>query len=300
MKKLFGIGLIAAMAFAMISCGSDGPLTASSAKNALSKEAVFTKNSLTQKFNVGFYEVSESQLDVLAKLQAAGVITFTAKNVKEYVNTREWTGGWYGSYRYVTKEVPHWFASVDLTDAGKKMVVEDPVVNREDIEKDFKSNKDFNEVVPQYMSETFVIESPTSTNHSVEKTDEPTEVDTTESDTAIVVAEEVIDVVEDVPQTAPQDKNSDYNAALSKVNPIEVNVLLGQIKIVKCKEVLCTNDMFEAGKGECKFIWKVTDKTPFGYVADNFPPEGYLNPGTATFVYYNDMGWTVEKFSMNE
>ncbi len=296
MKKIFKVFAMAAVILAASSCSNDGPLTASSAKSAIQNEAVFQKNAIAEDFKTGYYEVSESYLDKLAQLQAAGMISYSTDEVTEYVTSRQWVGGWYGGYQNVTREVKHWFANVSLTEAGAKLVVEKPEHARKDVIKDLKSNKNYEPTIPDYMSVGH--KGPKTVAPVEAATDEPVEVEeeVVADATEVVEAEEV---VEETPVAQPTNKNAAYEAAQKRVNFEEVYVVMCQLKVVKCKEILCTEDMKEAGKGSCTLIWKVTDKTPFGYVLSNLPGEGYLNTGSADFVFYNDLGWTVSNLDIH-
>lgn len=296
MKKFFSFIAVAALVCAATSCCNDGSLTASGAKKAVEKEAIFQKNTLANEFKTGYYESSESNLDNLAQLQAAGMINYSADEVTEYVTKRQWVGGWYGSYQNVTREIKHWFVNVSLTEEGAKLVVEKPVMKRKDILKDLKSNKDYAEIIPDYMGVGHkgpkTVAAPAVEEPVVEEA-----VEVVEADEEIV---EMAEAVEEETAAAPSNKNAAYEAALGRVNTEEVYVIMCQLKVVKCKEVLCTEDMKEAGKGQCTVIWKVTDKTPFGYVLSSLPGEGYLNTGSAEFVFYNDLGWTVSTLNLND
>lgn len=276
--------MVAAAAVAMTSCSESGPLTASSAKSALKKEAMFGKNNCATSFTLGYFEASESNLNSLAKLEAAGMITLTVDKVVEHVSRRQWN---YWSSYYVNEEVNHYFANVQLTDAGKKFVVDEPVMLREDQIKDFKGNKDLEEEMPEYMSATYATEEGEQT---VEVTEEVVEVaDSTEADTVAVIEE-----VEEQPAAQQStDPNSAYNAAQARVNVEQVYVRLGRYELVKVKEVKCTEDMFKAGRGSATFLYKFTDKTPFGFVF-NAPMSNYVNAGKATFTLYQDMGWVAD------
>ncbi|MDE6513162.1 MAG: hypothetical protein K2L05_03135 [Muribaculaceae bacterium] len=297
-KKFFGMVAVAALTLTAASCSNDGPLTASSAKKAIEKEAFFQKNTLADEFKTGYYESSESNLDKLAQLQAAGMINYSTDEVTEYVTSRQWVGGWYGSYQNVTREIKHWFVNVSLTEAGAKLVVDEPDMKRKDILKDLKANKDYAEIIPDYMTVGHKGAKPVAAP-AVEEAEEVVVEEVADTVEEIV---EMAEAVEETPAPAPANKNAAYEAALGRVNSEEVYVLMCQFKVVKCKEVFCPEEMKEAGKGQCSFVWKVTDKTPFGYVlmSSQIPGEGYLNTGSAEFVFYNDLGWTVSKLDLND
>lgn len=292
MKKLI-LSFVAVLLLAGVTaCSGDGsPLSESSAKSALKKEAIFAKDSQVASINIGFQEVNEATLANLALLKAAGVVDYSTEKVVETVTKRIWGGYWNGYYN-TTKEVEHVFANVELTDAGKKLVVENPTKKRADIIKDFKSNENYEEILPDYMSASGL-----GTDASAAAAD--AEVEVVEEQVAEVVADTVAAVAEEVAavevEQAPvnDNPNAAYEALLARVNTEAVSVLLGRFEIVKVKEVLCTEDMFKAGKGSCTVLYKFVNKTPFGYVF-NAPKQDYIMSTKVNFVLYQDMGWVVE------
>lgn len=284
MKKLIGIFTGAALLFGLTACSSDhSPLSESSAKKALEREAMFAKDSQVGNFNTGFYEVSEGNLRNLARLAAAGMVTYTTESVIEKREEREWKGYWTG---YVTKmvDVPHVFAEVALTDAGKKYVVDDPTVVRSDLRKVYKANKDYTEPQPDYMN---------ADDDAFRKmaTRPVSPADDTEVEEIVVEEVEEAPVVE--PVTVPADNtNARYNALMAKTSITGQQMLLGRYKIEEITQVMCPEDMFKAGRGSCVVLYKFVDKTPFGYVL-GAPSEGQLQDKEISFVLYQDLGWTV-------
>lgn len=277
------------------SCSGDGkPLSASSAKSALKKEAIFAKDSQVKEFEIGFQEVNDEELQKLARLKAAGVITYS---VEKAIEKRESRRGnyWYGYYT-VTDEILHVFANVQLTEQGKKYVVEKPTKLRADIAKDMSPNENYEEVVPDYMNagdnafgtQPEVVKPKTEEVVAVE---EETFVDSVNNDS--VVVEEAVEEVETPAPAAKKSTTSEYEAMQARTGNTEtVNVLLGRFEIVKVKEVLCTDKMFEEGNGSCTLLYKFVDKTPFGYVY-GAPAENYIESTKINFIHYQDMGWTV-------
>ncbi len=172
-----------------------------------------------------------------------------------------------------------------MTDAGKKYIVEEPTKLRADLLKLFKANKDYQEPIPEYMSA-----------HDNAFGARDAAVPVVEED----VVEEVVDVVAETPEApveeaAPAtgaDPNARYNALVAKTNASSQYMLMGRYKIVDVTQVLCSEDMFKAGRGSCVVLYKFVDKTPFGYVL-NAPAEGKLLEENVNFVLYQDLGWTV-------
>lgn len=292
MKALVKLFAAAAIVAGMTACsGSDSPLSASSAKKALKKEAMFAKDSQVRKFEVGFQEVSEGYLQGLAALKQAGVIDYTTETAVEKKRSREWVNYFVG-YQYRTVEVLHVFANVTLTDAGRKFVVEHPTEVRADLLDELKANEGYEETVPEYMSASDNTFTANATAGQIVE-EEPTDLDTmTEEDIAETV-EEVQEAVEQAKAPAGKaDPNAAYKAMLDRVSTETVNVLLGRYEIVKVKEVLCTEEMFKEGRGSCKVFFKFVEKTPFGYVL-GAPENDKVSHGSAKFCLYQDLGWTV-------
>lgn len=268
MKKTLFIALCAALAFVATSCSSDGPLSASSAKDALKDTELFAKNTYVTAFPTGYYEASEETIETLDKLKSAGMITYTADKVTEYRRVSHYN--YYYGYYYDEVEETHTFVQVALTEQGLKHEVEQPEWAPKYLAKYVKAMKDFEEVLPEYMdaTEEVVVEEAV-----VEEYAEPAE-----------------EVAED---DEPANKNKAYESALAKVNTETHYMLMGQVKLEKVILVSCTADMFKEGRGSCSFIYTVEDKTPFGFVYGNLREGGYES-GSATFKYYNDLGWVVD------
>lgn len=277
--------LLVASCSVITSCSGDGELSDGKAKKLIKKELMFDKNYATGSFDVGFYEASEAALTDLARLQAAGMITFKTTTVIEKRQKSNYS--WYGR-SYYTVDVEHVFAEVALTEEGQKLVVETPARKTDEISKLLAANDDYEAFVPDYMSVVYSGGGEPIMETVVEEVAEVEEAvaDSVEADT--VVVEEVAPA----PAPAPSDPNAAYNAALARVNTTTVQVLLGNYKFIKAYNVLCTKDMMEKGMATCKFIYTFENETPFGYVL-GAPKQGYNYVGNATFVNYSDRGWVI-------
>lgn len=290
MKKVL-IFFAVAIAAIGISCCDDSVLSTSSAKKALKKEAIFAKDYATALFKTGYYEVDATELTALNQLVAAGMITLSTDTIVEKAEKRSydyWTG-----YRYYTIDVEHIFVNVVLSDKGKALIIEEPTTMRKDIINDLKPNNNYVEYVPDYMNldeqsenvEEVVIEA-IDTNDSI-------------NDTLTVVEDATVANNTSSNQATQKDvvnPNAEYNQAINKVSFEEHNMLLGRYSLEKVKEIRCSEEMAKNGIGECKAIITFCDKTPFGYIL-GAPNEGYLQTISASFVYYQDLGWTVTKIS---
>lgn len=290
MKKVIAMLAAAALVLGVSSCGDDAVLGKSAAKKAIKKEAVFAKDFATASFDTGYYEVDEDYILKLAQLQAAGVITYKIDNVVEKVQKRNYN--YWSGYSYYTVDNEHMFATVEFTEDGRKLVVEKPTRTREDIAKDFKDNEDFEEAMPEYMNAPADNAEPAPEAVAVE---EEATVETAAPDSAVAEADSVAtEVVEEVVEevAAPANPNAAYEAAVARVNREEHQVLLGRYKFIKVKEVLCSEEMAKNGVGKCRLLYTFEDKTPFGYVL-GAPRQGYVEDTEVSFVYYQDLGWTV-------
>lgn len=292
MKKVLSFLTAGVILFGMTACSGEGsPLSKSSAKSALKKEAVFAKDSQVASFALGFQEISESEFNGLVALKAAGVVDYTLESVVEYRENRVWGGYWVGSYTE-TVEVTHVFANVSLTPEGQKYIVAEPTEYRKDLAEILKANKDYEEFEPDYMSVTDAAYQQLIAPKPA-KAAEPVVEEVVDADTAVVE-----EVVEQAPTHNPNqarkadNKNAAYEAMVARVSTETVKVLLGRFEIEKVREVLCTEEMFKDGKGSCKVYYKFVDKTPFGYVL-GAPKADYLMSATVKFIHYQDLGWVV-------
>lgn len=302
MKKFGYLACMLLLLAGTVSCGGNDPLSKSSAKKAVEKEAMFAKDSQVAQFETGFYEASPELMNKLAQLKAAGVITYSVETAIETTRESRWVSNYYygGYYTYFDREVPHVFVNVSLTEEGKKFVVENPTVMRKDYAKLVKHNEDYKEEKPEYMN---AVDNTFDNLSSDSKNDKKEEV-------AEEVVEENVEVVEEVSDTiltegdAPVnktdnskpekvDKNAKYNSLLARVKSEKVNVLLGRFKVVKIMDVCCSEDMFKAGVGSCNVVYTFTDPTPFGYVLSDYKPDYYL-VNECKFRLYQDTGWAVE------
>lgn len=290
MNKLIALSVATFIAVGLTSC-DDSVLSTSSAKKAINKEAVFAKDYATVAFNTGFYEVNESQLLDLKRLQAAGMISFSTETVIEKVQKSSynyWTG-----YNYYTVDEKHIFANVQLTEEGMKYVVENPTTKRADIIEDFKANENYEELIPDYM-EIFASDIEEDTAFVEEEPEEVVEVveENTSGLSDSVETEAPSQPVQESTQTKAE-PNAAYNAAIAKVHTEEHQMLLGRFSLEKVKEVRCTEEMAKNGRGECQAIITFKDKTPFGYVY-GAPQQDYLQVVSVSFIHYQDLGWIVE------
>lgn len=286
MKKFIIMLAITIATIGLSSC-DDSVLSSSSAKKALKKEAIFANDYATSIFKTGYYEVTEPALTALIQLKDAGMITLSTETIIEKAEKRSydyWTG-----YRYYTIDVEHTFANVALTDKGEKLVVKKPTTMRKDIANDLKANDNYEEELPEYMNLSEIDDAV-----SIEEIEECLEAaDTIASDSTEIENNSSANKAELKEKANP---NATYLQALDNVNIEEQDVLLGRYSLEKVKEIRCSEEMAKNGVGECKAIISFRDKTPFGFIL-GAPKEGYLQTISVSFIYYQDLGWTVNKIS---
>lgn len=312
MKRLAYLACMLLLLVGMSGCGQDGPLSKRSAKKAVERSAMFAKDSQVTEFQTGFYEATTAQLDQLAQLKAAGMVTYTAEGVMEYAKDRKWVptysyfyGMRYqsgGYYSYTERKIPHVFVSVSLTEEGKKYVIDKPTVMRKDYAELVKHNDDYKENLPDYMNaKDNTFEKLTGTAPERPKKEE------TVTDEVVVAADSMADTVvaveaveEEAPKEEPKkkasksdDKNARFKSLQDRVKSETVNVLLGRFKVVKIIDVYCTEDMFKAGRGTCNVVFTFTDTTPFGYVLSDNKPDFYMLKN-CSFRLYQDTGWALD------
>jgi len=272
------------------SCGNSEFLSASSAKKALKKEAIFAKNHWTVNFNTGFYEVDSDGLDKLARLKAAGMITFTVESAVETVT--EYSYSWYSGRTAYSVEREHDFVTVALTEKGGKLVVGNPVAYREDMAKIMKEIDAYEEQTPDYMNAFYTRPSADEAVESVVVDEEP---GTAEEATDSIGAESVTEEAAPAATTAEVDVNAKYNALCARVHIESNNMLAGRLTLEDVYDVFCPEELAKSGAGSCRFTARFIDKTPFGYVlGDGIPGDRQLRTGKANLRFYRDKGWTVE------
>lgn len=278
-------------AFSLVSCDSD-QLSARLAKKAVEDYVAFRDSSMTVKFNVGYYEVSEDDIAQLNKLQKANVITFKTETVVE--KKKRWSYSWYSSSSY-TENIDHTFAEVKLTEEGRKYLVSEKPLMRKDWEKILRKlenkYKDIQE--PDFMN----LDAKASEKKEEKKEEAAPEKPVKEEEEEAVdtvAAEEVAEAeapAEEKPAETAAPANS-YEAALERVNVEACDMLVGKLKVVEVLDVFCPEEYVKNGKGECSVVYELVDKTPFGWVLSKEENYGVLH---FTLLHTEDNGWIVNK-----
>lgn len=274
-KKIATLGLVAigAMSMCLTSCSSDTTkLTPGEAKDAIKNTSFFDEGAYTTRFATGYYEVSESEGLKLSQLEAAKVITLKIDKIIE--NKQYW------GYE---EQVPHYFATVALTEEGQKYVENTEYhkyLNRDFFEtlmldKQEQIEKDLEKALPQYMKAANKIPTETdSTNTSTDNSDTNTNSNSYKSNSS--------GKVKDAYKTALEAAKVDY-----------VTVRMGEFELVDVCMVFCPEETAKVGKATCSYIIKKTDLTPFGYVYDTPQKDKYLMFINAELQKYEDYGWVI-------
>lgn len=298
MKKSYLSSVMAALlAVAALSSCDNSILTAGLAEDAVEKDVFWDDPKVTKDISIGYFEINKDDLLPYQQMKAAGLITFTIDKVVEK-KTHYNYDYWYGRSSYTTNE-NHYFINVQLTEEGKKYVVEteDGKIRkgRKDRIKDMRlEDKELQEeeALPEYMTKYEAVKlgeeelaaAPTTNNADVAAGD------TTAVDSAVV--EDI--AAEEMQPDKPKSSQSAYEAALAKVNVESVTVVIGEYKIVKCKKVYCPEEWVKLGKGTCDMVFEFKNKTPFGYIL-GAPKEKSRHVISYTLTRYEDLGWVVNE-----
>lgn len=288
--------LLAACVLTFTSCDSD-ELSPRLAKKALQDSPELRDSCLTRTFNTGYYEIEADDTVKLGQLQRAGVITYTTETVVEKKTRYRYS--WYGSSSY-TENVDHIFATVELTEQGKKLEVANKPQLRSVYEKAlglFDKKKEIEE--PAYMS-AMAAEKAKKAEKS--ETNEP-ESDEYATEDSVAVDTFAVEEDYDEPVTEPTPaatKTDPYDEACSRVNMVQHEMLLGKIEIVKVIDVFCPEEYKKSGAGECNFVYEITELTPFAWVYCDQEQLQTRKLATAKFKHTVDQGWYVTSVGDND
>lgn len=281
MKKKNYVSLLGFMAFGLVSLsscgGNDGEFTKSVAEDALEETDVFEENAHTVKFETGYYEMNDADYRLkLLKLAANEVITYKAEQINEYIPATRWRSA---------RVKEHVFVTVQLTDKGEKYVIEKPSQTEEEAE--LVAAVDTKEYPEDKVLQEGPI--PVINPQANENTEAPVEEFEENYDDAFQ------------PDDSPMNNNTgtaeanEYQKALAKININSVYVLTQEIGIYKVMNLVCNDEMKKSGTASCDFIIEATDVTPFGRILKGVK-KGTREKGSATFKYYIDKGWHVERY----
>lgn len=280
MKKKNYVSLLGFMAFGLVSLsscgGNDGEFTKSAAEDALEEMDAFKENALAVKFETGYYEMNDADNRLkLLKLAANEVITYKAEQINEYIPATRWRSA---------RVKEHVFVTVQLTDKGEKYVIEKPSQTEEEAE--LVAAVDTKEYPEDKVLQEGPI--PVINPQANENAEAPVEEFEENHDDAFQ------------PDDSPMNNNTgtteanEYQKALAKININSVYVLTQEIGIYKVMNLVCNDEMKKSGTASCDFIIEATDVTPFGRILTGIK-KGTRWKDSATFKYYIDKGWHVEK-----
>lgn len=281
MKKKNYVSLLGFMAFGLVSLsscgGNDGEFTKSAAEDALEETDVFEENAHTVKFETGYYEMNDADYRLkLLKLAANEVITYKAEQINEYIPATRWRSA---------RVKEHVFVTVQLTDKGEKYVIEKPSQTEEEAELVAAvDTKEYPE--DQILQECPIPVINPQANENAEASVEEFEEN---HDDAFQPDDSPVEELDEITDT------NEYLQALAKININSVYVLTQEIGIYKVMNLVCNDEMKKSGTASCDFIIEATDVTPFGRILKGVK-KGTREKGSATFKYYIDKGWHVERY----
>lgn len=281
MKKKNYVSLLGFMAFGLVSLsscgGNDGEFTKSAAEDALEEMDVFEENAHTVKFETGYYEMNDADYRLkLLKLAANEVITYKAEQINEYIPATRWRSA---------KVKEHVFVTVQLTDKGEKYVIEKPSQTEEEAE--LVAAVDTKEYPEDKVLQEGPI--PVINPQANENAEAPVEEFEENHDDAFQPDDSPVEELDEITDT------NEYLQALAKININSVYVLTQEIGIYKVMNLVCNDEMKKSGTASCDFIIEATDVTPFGRILKGVK-KGTREKGSATFKYYIDKGWHVERY----
>ncbi len=281
MKKKNYVSLLGFMAFGLVSLsscgGNDGEFTKSAAEDALEEMDVFEENAHTVKFETGYYEMNDADYRLkLLKLAANEVITYKAEQINEYIPATRWRSA---------RVKEHVFVTVQLTDKGEKYVIEKPSQTEEEAE--LVAAVDTKEYPEDKVLQEGPI--PVINPQANENAEAPVEEFEENHDDAFQPDDSPVEELDEITDT------NEYLQALAKININSVYVLTQEIGIYKVMNLVCNDEMKKSGTASCDFIIEATDVTPFGRILKGVK-KGTREKGSATFKYYIDKGWHVERY----
>lgn len=260
--------------FMLTSCGN-GELTKGKAEDALEDGLlIFQDNSQVESIPVGYFQIDDEKArGLLKELADAGMITYKVEKVVE--DKKQANYSYYGGRTYSTKEVDHYFATVALTPEGEKQIIKEPLLALED--KDMENKQKDKEIKKTTTSYT--------TADSIRIADSIAAVEAANAEMATA---ETIEAPQEV-----QEKSA-YKMAQEKQSYGTEYVLSHKNKIVKIKDIYCPEELLKMGKANCDYIYENVKVTPFGRILGRVT-EGERHKNSASFIFYIDRGWCVDK-----
>lgn len=273
MKNLFMASLVMCGALLATSCGDSAAFTEGAAESAVNEMiSPMTKNFTYGEVKVGYYELnSEADRYQLRKLQAAGVINYSAAKILEQK----------GSYYYSWNE-EHVFVTVSLTEEGKKYQLTQEQIEEIDeamaavgVDEDLQFDASGEEYPENGVSpeETFPGDKAPAGGSS--SGSQASKSQATQATASKVTAD-----------------MSEYERAKAREKSELCYVQLYKLDLDKVRNLRCTDDMAKDGRATCEAIFRFVDVTPFGRIIGDVH-EGQPQAQKCSFTYFNDKGWVV-------
>ena len=311
MKKFLFFGLVA-FACLLASCTqSPESISERTIKNAVQEE--LEQNMLDQSYTtlrVGYFECKyESDRIILAKLAAAGVITYEVERYawwNKYLQVGNLWGNYYGTKEYFFEE--HFMVNVELTEAGKKMVVDTIPLPQERIDEDMKQPEINLEKFPEFNYEREnwpEIPNPEAADERPEAPAQEEQEVPELSSRSYANLNNIFDKKET--ETPQNDENmreallsldvetqTQYLAAKEKEHTTDVVLKSSALKVDGVRFIQTYIDQ-ETGlaRATAEVIVKTIDVTSAGRILDD-KYEGTKLCAPVEFMYYDDKGWVLQ------
>lgn len=262
--------------FVFSSCNQDAKqgetsvITEQEVQNVVSQFADFKKGSHVVEFKTGYYELNCKEARYkLRQLAANGVISYSAEIINEVDSTTIIKGKEKIRKAYVS--AAHVFVNVELTDAGKTMVVVDSAVVTKEPRTIFPSDMENNFANEKYPADAVAVDENIPVRNPVVEDD----------------IDSVLSKKEDVVKPEP----SIYELELKKV--VEKKVMVNTLTKSVCKvsNLIATKMMKEQGLSFADVIFETSDVTPFGRILEG-KTKGVKEKYHYTFQKYED-GWKI-------
>lgn len=298
MRKHFYFLMTLVAMLCMVSCSESNDSLSDSTAKSLVKKELQRLNKLEGCFAIqaGFYECNDNDQRYLYRQLAANeLITYKCDKVKKVERkqkTRRITRRGYWGFTYtdterywVNEDVTTYFVTIELTEKGKKLVMEEKEIQPTDDEKELKldmevDNSKFPESKVQL--DEFAEPNPKA----------PVKDSVVEDSVAVDSIAEVENVVEQ-PQSQPAAKNkkrTEYEIAKEKENFEVVLLKAYELKIVKARNIMKTGDY----SAVAEIVAEYNEVNAVGRIMGNLVEGKRLLLENITYLYYQDKGWQVK------
>ena len=301
MKKHFYLLMALVAMLCMVSCSESSDSLSDSTAKSLVKKELQRLNRLEGSFAVqtGYYECNDDHQRYLYRQLAANeLITYKCDKVKKMERvqkTRKVTRRGFWGYAYtdterywVNEEVTTYFVTIELTDKGKKLIVEEKEIQPTDDEKELKLDMEVdNSKFPESKVQVDEFAEPAPAPAPEPVVEEATDVDTVAVDSVA----EVVDVVEqpEPKPTAKDKKKSEYDLAKEKENFEVVMLKAYEIKLIKARNIKKTGDYAAVAE----IVAEYDEVNAVGRIFGNLAEGKRFLLENISYQYYQDKGWQV-------